>query len=107
MIWRFHKRLEIKNKERDQYKEAIHTLNEELITKLAKLKKETQLLEEAKKAKTNLTTELAALCEQMDKAKVDVMAKFKVSQPFFNTGGVYYDDRFEDCLNKLGSSTQT
>ena len=51
--------------------------------------------------------ELAALCEQMDKAKVDAMAKFKVSQPFFNIGGVYYDDRFEDCLNKLGSSTQT
>ena len=104
VIWRFHKHLEIKNKERDQYKEAIHTLNEELI---AKLKEETQLLEEAEKAKTNLTTELAALREQMDKAKVDAMAKFKVSQPFFNTGGVYYDDRFEDCLNKLGSSTQT
>lgn len=38
-------------------------LNEELTLIIAKLKEESRLREEAKKAKTNLTTELAALCE--------------------------------------------
>jgi len=59
----FRKRQEIENNERDQYKEAIHTFKKELTAKLVKLKEETQLREEAKKAKTNLTMELAALRE--------------------------------------------
>ena len=47
----------------NQYKKAICTLNKELTAKLTKLKEETHLREEAKKAKTNLTTELATLHE--------------------------------------------
>ena len=82
--WWFRKRQEIENKERDQYKEVVCTLDTELIAKLALLKEETCHHEEAKKAKTNLMTELAVLREQMDKAKADVMAAFRVSQPFFN-----------------------
>ena len=38
LIPRFHKCQEIENKEKDQYKEAIHTHNMELMAKLALLK---------------------------------------------------------------------
>lgn len=82
VIRRFRKHQEIKNKEMNQYKKAICTLNKELTAKLTKLKEETHLREEAKKAKTNLTTELATLHEQMDKAEANAVAKFQVSRPF-------------------------
>ncbi|KAL4634432.1 hypothetical protein ACB092_04G199000 [Castanea dentata] len=51
------------NKEWDQYKEVVHTLNKELTDTQAKLKEESRLREEAEKAKTNMTTELEALRE--------------------------------------------
>lgn len=105
VIWRFHKRQEIENKERNQYKDVVCTLNQELTTKLALLAEETHPREEVEKAKTNLMTELAALREQMDKAKVNAVAEFCVSQPFFDVCGVFYGDGFGDCLNKLESST--
>lgn len=50
-------------KERNQYKEAIRTLNMELTVKLVVLKKEAHCHEELEKVNTNLTTELAALRE--------------------------------------------
>ena len=100
---RFRKRQEIENKERDQYKEAVCTLNQELKATLAKLKKETHLQEEAEKVKTNLTTELTGLREQMDKAKADAVAEFCVSQPFFDACGIYYGDGFDDCLKQVGA----
>ena len=59
----FRKRREVENKERDQYKEAVRTLNTELMAKLAQLEKETCCHEELEKTTTNVTTELAALCE--------------------------------------------
>ena len=101
VIWRFRKRQEIKNKERDLYKEAVRTLNMELMEKLALLKEETHHHEKAEKAKTNLITELAALCEQMDMAKVNAMAAFRVSQPFLDECGVFYGDKFEDYLKQF------
>lgn len=39
----FCKHQEIENKEQDQYKEAIHTLNEELTLTIVKLKEESRL----------------------------------------------------------------
>ena len=39
---------------------------------------ETRLREEAGKAKVNLMTELAAIYDQMDKAKANAMTKFRV-----------------------------
>ena len=104
VIWRFCKRQEIKNKERDLYKEAIRTLNTELMEKLALLKEETRRHEEAKKVKTNLITELVALCKQMDKAKVNAMAAVQVSQPFFDECGIFYGDKFEAIYPDLGLS---
>ena len=101
VIRRFRKRQEIENKERDQNKEAIRTLNIELMGKLAQLEKETRRYEELEKTTTNLTIELAAICEQMDKAKADAMAAFRILQPFFDKCGVYYGDEFEDCLKQV------
>ena len=68
------------------------------------LAEETRRLEEAEKAKTNLATELAALCEQMEKARADAVAKFCISQPFFDACGIYYGDGFKDCLKQVRSA---
>ena len=67
------------------------------MAKSTMLAKETLQLEEVEKAKTNLATELAALLEQVEKAIVDAMAEFRISQPFFDACGVYYGERFKDC----------
>ena len=55
-----------------------------LTTKLALLEKETRRREELEKMTTNLTTELATLREQIEKAKVDAVAAFHTSQPYFD-----------------------
>ena len=47
----------------DQYKEAIHTLNKELMAITEKLKQESILPEKVQEAKANLEMELTALCE--------------------------------------------
>ena len=95
VIRQYRKCQEIKNKEQDQYKEVVYTLNQELIATTAKLKVE--------KVKAGLAMELSSLCEQMDKAKADAMAKFWASQPFIDACGVYYGERFKDCLKQVGS----
>lgn len=51
--------------------------------------------------KTNLVTELAALHEQMEKAKADAVAEFWTSQPYFDACGVYYGDSLDDCLKQV------
>lgn len=90
-----------RNNKRDQYKEAICTLNTKLIAKLTQLEKKTCYCEELEKTATNLMTELAALHEQMDKAKANTMAVFQISQPFFDECEVYYGDRFDDYLKQV------
>ena len=45
MIRRFHKHQDIQNKEMDQYKEAVRTLNKELTAVTEKLKQESNLRE--------------------------------------------------------------
>ena len=45
--------------------------------------------------------ELASLCEQMKKARADVVAEFHIFQPFFDACGIYYGERFEDCLKQV------
>lgn len=104
VICRFCKCQEIENIKRDQYKEAVRTLNKELTNTQAKLKEESHLREEVEKAKTNLTMQLAALHEQKDKAKVDTVEEFRVFQPFYDTCDTYYNDRFNDCLKQVGAT---
>lgn len=103
VIRQFRKRQEIENKELDQYEETIRILDEELTLITTKLKEESHLREEAEKVKTNLTTELTALREQTEKAKADAFPEFRLSQPFFDACGVYYGNRFDDCLKQVGS----
>lgn len=79
VIWQFRKRLEIENKKRSQYLEAVCSLNQELTTKTKGLAEETHQLKKAEKAKTNLATELVALREQLEKARADAVAKFRIS----------------------------
>ena len=45
-----------------------------------------------------------ALCEQMDKAKVNAMAAVQVSQPFFDECGIFYGDKFEAIYLDMGLS---
>ena len=77
VILLYRKRQKIENKERDQYKEPVRTLNEQLTSVTKKLKKESYLREEAKKEKASLVTELSTLREEMEKAKA--MVEFKAS----------------------------
>ena len=64
-----------------------------------KLKKETS--ERVQEAKANLEKELMALCGQAETAKVNVVTKFKASQPFIDTCVVYYGDEFKDFLKQV------
>ena len=73
------------------------------MVKIAVLTEETCQRVKAEKARTNLAMELAALYEQMEKAKADAMAEFQTSQPYFDACIVYYGDGFDDCLKQVGS----
>lgn len=39
----------------------------------------------------------------MDKAKVNAIVEFQVSQPFFDACGAYYGDGFIECLKQVRS----
>ena len=53
-------------------------------------------MEELTKANTNLTTNLAALHEQVNKAKADAVVEYKDFQPYFDELGDQYGEGFED-----------
>lgn len=63
---------------------------------------ETRRGEEAEEAKTNLTTKSTALREHIVKAKAYTVAKYHVSQPFFDACSIYYGDVFDDYLKQVG-----
>ena len=46
---------------------------------------------------------MTALCEQVETAKANAITKFRASQPFIDACAVYYGDKFDDCLNQVGS----
>ena len=52
--------------------------------------------------RATLATELSTFHEQMDKAKADAEVEFRTSQTFIDACGVYYGDRFNDCLKQVG-----
>ena len=82
----------------DQYKEAVRTLNKELIAVTEKLKQESILREKAQEAKENLEVELTTIYGQVKTARADAITEFKAPQPFIDACVVYYSDGFEDCL---------
>lgn len=73
VICRYWQRQEIENNERDQYKEAVCILKEDLTATTPKLKEESRLREEVEKAKAGLTMGMMA------KAKANAVAEFKAS----------------------------
>ena len=79
VICQYRKPREIENKERDQYKEVVHIISEEMMATTTELKEESHLQEEAEKAKADLATELTTLRMQVDKAKVSANTEFRVS----------------------------
>ena len=79
VICQYCKPREIENKERDQYKEVVHIISEEMMATTTELKEESHLQEEAEKAKADLATELTTLRMQVDKAKVSANTEFRVS----------------------------
>jgi len=95
-IHRFRKYQEIEKKERAQYSKAVHTFNKELTAKSTMLAEETHWLEEVKKAKTNLAMKLAAIYEQVERSRANIVVEFQISQPFFNACGIYYGEGFKD-----------
>ena len=103
VIHRLRKCQEIQNKEMDQYKEAIRTLNKELTVVTVKLKLESILRDKAQKTKENLEVELTSIYGQVEMAKADAITEFKASQPFIDACAIYYGDRFEDFLKQVRS----
>lgn len=51
---------------------------------MTQLEGDARWVKELAKTNANLRTELAALCEQVDKAKVDTVEEFKDSEPYFD-----------------------
>lgn len=66
------------------------------MAKTTALVEETCQLAKAEKERTNLVTKLAALREQMKKAKAKDVAGFRTSQPYFDACSAYYGDRFDN-----------
>lgn len=59
------------------------------MAKLALLEKETRRHKELEKMNTNMTTKLAALREEMEKAKADAVVVFRTSQTYLDECGGY------------------
>ena len=74
-----------------QYKEAIHTLNQEL-------KEVKEKLTEVSCQNDKLQEEVTALGEKLQTAGADAIRDFKASQSFIDSCAGYYGTGFDDCL---------
>ena len=82
--------------EQGQYKEVVHTLNNEL-------KKVRGKLEKADCQKEKLQHEVMALREKVEMATTDDVQEFKASQSFIDSCADYYGTGFDDCLKQVAS----
>lgn len=89
-------RMATDSKDLKKFKDALRLLNGEVNDYKAQLEGGACRVEELTKANTNLTIELATLCEQVDKTKANAVEEFKDSQPYFVKLGDQYDEGFED-----------
>ena len=83
--------------EQGQYKDAIHSFNQEV----KELKGE---LEEVDRQKQKLQEEVMALLEMVETAGTDVVQKFKTSQLFIDSCADYCGTGFDDCLKQVMSA---
>ena len=77
MISHLRKRNETLTNEQDQYKDALRTLNKEVMELTEKLREETHQQEEERNAKATLEKELMAFLGQVEMAKADASIEFK------------------------------
>ena len=80
--------------EQGQYKEAMHTFNQEVKELKGKLA-------EADCQKQKLQEEVTALREKVETAGTDAVQKFKTLQLFIDSCADYYGTRFDDCLKQV------
>ena len=83
--------------EQGQYKEAIHTFNQEVKELKGKL-------EEADRQKQKLQKEVMALREKVETARIEAVQKFKTSQLFIDSCADYYGIGFDNCLKQVASA---
>ena len=80
-----------------QYKEAVHTLNQEL-------KEVKEKLTEVSCQNDKLQEEVTALGEKLQTAGADAIRDFKASQSFIDSYAGYYGTGFDDCLRQVSSA---
>ena len=83
--------------EQGQYKEAMHTFNQEVKELRGKLA-------EAGSQKQKLQEEVTALREKVETVGTDAIQKFKTSQSFIDSCADYYGTGFDDCLKQVASA---
>lgn len=66
----------------------------------AKLSGVTHQANELMKENANLKFEVAALHEHMNKIKEETIKEFRVSQPYLDEMGGYYEDGYDDFYNQ-------
>lgn len=103
VIGRLRKRNKTLTNKHEQYKEVVHSLNEEVMALKEKLKEEACLREKAEDKKASVEKELTTLFEQLEVARTDAIMEYKASQPFIDACTVYYGDGFDDYLKQLWS----
>lgn len=72
----------------------------EVIELKDKLNGVTHQADELMKESANLKFEVAGLHEHMNKIKKETIKEFRVSQPYFDEIGGYYEDGFDDFCNQ-------
>ena len=83
--------------EQGQYKDAVHTLNQEL-------KEVREKLEEADRQNDKLRGEVIALGQRVQTVGADAVRDFKATQSFIDSCAGYYGTGFDDCLKQVASA---
>ena len=83
--------------EQGQYKEAVHTLNQEL-------KEVREKLKEADRQNDKFREEVTALGQRVQTAGANAVRDFKATQSFIDSCARYYGTGFDDCLKQVASA---
>ena len=83
--------------EQGQYKDAVHTLNQEL-------KEVREKLVEADRQNDKLKEEVTALGQRVQTTGAGAVRDFKASQSFIDSCAGYYGTGFDDCLKQVASA---
>ena len=104
MITHLQKHVKNLTNRQEQYKNALHTLNQEVKELKEKLEKEGRRWKKDLEAKETAEKELTILLGQVDTTKVDAVKEFKESQAHIDSCVEYYGVGFEDFLKQIKSN---